>query len=109
MDIPPRATENAFARLRRINEGGNRKRFLRISVEGGGCSGFQYGFALADRIEEDDFVLSGGGERILVDPVSRELLAGAVVDYSEDLVASRFTIDNPNAVSSCGCGTSFSL
>jgi len=82
---------------------------LRVIVEGGGCSGFQYRFDL-DRVEaDDDRVIEAHGVRVVVDEASLELLSGAVLDYTEDLMASAFTIRNPNATSTCGCGTSFSV
>ncbi|MBU3030980.1 HesB/IscA family protein [Paracoccus marinaquae] len=107
MNLPPKVTERAFARLAEINDGGE-VRPLRVAVAGGGCSGFQYEIRL-DRAEADDLVLEGGGQRVVVDPVSLPFLAGAVIDFADELIGARFTIDNPNASSSCGCGTSFSL
>ena len=80
---------------------------LRVFVVGGGCSGYQYGMALAKEVESDDTVIEADGVRIVVDPDSRELLGGAEIDYVEDLMKSGFTIYNPNAVSSCACGSSF--
>ena len=81
---------------------------LRVAVAGGGCSGFQYDIRMDDAAE-DDLVLEAGGQRVLVDPVSLPFLAGATIDWSDELIGARFTIDNPNASSSCGCGTSFSI
>jgi len=80
---------------------------LRVFVVGGGCSGYQYGMALAQEAEEDDLVIEEHGVRLLVDPESAKLLAGAEVDYVEDLMKSGFQIFNPNAVKSCACGSSF--
>jgi iron-sulfur cluster assembly accessory protein len=80
---------------------------LRVFVVGGGCSGYQYGMALAAEAEEDDFVLDYSGIRLLVDPDSAPLLVGAEIDYVEDLMRAGFTIYNPNAVKTCSCGTSF--
>jgi iron-sulfur cluster assembly protein len=80
---------------------------LRVFVAGGGCSGYQYGMALAHEAEEDDLVLEQGGVRLLVDPESAPLLSGAEIDYVEDIMKSGFTIFNPNAVKSCACGSSF--
>ena len=82
---------------------------LRVSVSGGGCSGFQYGFSFDDTVNEDDRVFEHDGIRIVVDSVSLDFLAGAELDYVEELVGSYFAVQNPNASSSCGCGTSFSL
>jgi len=83
--------------------------FLRIAVSGGGCSGFQYGLSFDDATKPDDIVFEHGGERIVVDEVSLELLAGSEVDFVEDLMGASFQIKNPNAASSCGCGNSFSI
>ena len=81
---------------------------LRVAVEGGGCSGFQYEIDL-DEEKADDLVLEGGGEKVVVDAISLPFLTDAVIDFSEELIGARFVIDNPNASSSCGCGTSFSM
>lgn len=107
MNLPPKVTERAFAQLAEINADGD-IRPLRVAVAGGGCSGFQYDIRL-DQAEADDLVLEGGGQRVVVDPVSLPYLAGAVIDFSDELIGARFVIENPNASSSCGCGTSFSL
>ncbi|RMC35394.1 HesB/IscA family protein [Paracoccus alkanivorans] len=107
MNVPPKVTERAFAQLAEINISGE-IRPLRVAVAGGGCSGFQYDIRL-DKAEEDDLVLEGGGQKVVVDPVSLPYLAGAVIDFTDELIGARFTIDNPNVTSSCGCGTSFSL
>ncbi|NJO56140.1 MAG: iron-sulfur cluster insertion protein ErpA [Rhodospirillales bacterium] len=82
---------------------------LRIAVSGGGCSGFQYGFSLDDKRNEDDRVFEHGGSQVVIDEVSLELLTGAQLDYVEDLIGSYFTMKNPNASSTCGCGSSFSV
>ena len=82
---------------------------LRITISGGGCSGFQYGFSLDRTIDEGDRVFGTDGARVVVDDVSFDLLGGAVIDFVEDLSGSAFQIRNPNASSSCGCGTSFAL
>lgn len=107
MDLPPKVTERAFARLAEIGAG-DEGQALRIAVEGGGCSGFQYDIRL-DRPAEDDLVLEGRGQKVVVDTVSLPFLSGAVIDFTEELIGARFTIENPNASSSCGCGTSFSM
>ncbi|WP_199259809.1 HesB/IscA family protein [Paracoccus binzhouensis] len=107
LNLPPRVTERAFARLAEIN-GDGPARPLRVAVAGGGCSGFQYDIRLDDPAE-DDLVLQGGGQSVVVDPVSLPFLAGATIDFTDELIGARFTIDNPNASSSCGCGTSFSI
>ncbi|WP_299839197.1 iron-sulfur cluster assembly accessory protein [uncultured Paracoccus sp.] len=107
MNLPPKVTDRAFARLAEINDGAV-ARPLRVAVLGGGCSGFQYEIRMDDA-EADDLVLEGGGQRVIVDPVSLPFLAGAVIDFSDELIGARFVIENPNATSSCGCGTSFSM
>jgi len=83
--------------------------FLRVAVSGGGCSGFQYGFTFDDEIRDDDKVFERDGVKVVVDEVSLDLLAGAEVDFVEDLIGSAFQIRNPNATASCGCGSSFSV
>ncbi len=107
MNLPPKVTDRAFARLSEIGAATDGKA-LRIAVEGGGCSGFQYEIAL-DEPREDDLKLQGAGETVVVDSVSLPFLANAVIDFSEELIGARFVIENPNATSSCGCGTSFSM
>jgi iron-sulfur cluster assembly accessory protein len=107
MQLPPKVTDRAFERLSEI--GANAEgQALRVAVEGGGCSGFQYDIKL-DAPADDDLVLEGSGEKVIVDPVSLPFLAGAVIDFSDELIGARFVIENPNASSSCGCGTSFSM
>ncbi|MCA0994567.1 MULTISPECIES: iron-sulfur cluster assembly accessory protein [Roseobacteraceae] len=107
MNLPPKVTDRAYERLAEIGAGAQGKA-LRIAVEGGGCSGFQYDIRL-DEAAEDDLVLERQGERVVVDSVSLPFLTDAVIDFSEELIGARFTIENPNATSSCGCGTSFSM
>jgi len=107
MKLPPTVTERAFERLAEIGAADNGKA-LRIAVEGGGCSGFQYEIAL-DEPKEDDLVLEGKGQKVVVDAVSLPFLENATIDFTEELIGARFVIDNPNATSSCGCGTSFSM
>jgi iron-sulfur cluster insertion protein len=82
---------------------------LRVAVNGGGCSGFSYGFDFDEQVNDDDLVIERDGVTVLVDSVSLDLLAGSEVDYVEDLIGSSFKISNPNATASCGCGTSFSI
>jgi len=82
---------------------------LRIFVQGGGCSGFQYGFTFDEMVNEDDFSLDIDGARLLVDSMSSQYLQGAEIDYTESLAGSQFAIRNPNAQTSCGCGSSFSV
>ncbi|MGR3197883.1 MAG: HesB/IscA family protein [Paracoccus sp. (in: a-proteobacteria)] len=107
MNLPPKVTERAFQRLAHINAGKDPVP-LRVAVAGGGCSGFQYDIRL-DRPEGDDLVIEGEGQAVVVDPVSLPYLAGAVIDFTDELIGARFVIENPNATSSCGCGTSFSI
>ena len=108
MTLPPRVTARAFARLAEIAELTGEQKALRVAVEGGGCSGFQYDIKLDDPAS-DDLVLEGAGQKVLVDQVSLPFLSIAVIDYTEELIGARFVIENPNASSSCGCGTSFSI
>ena len=82
---------------------------LRVAVNGGGCSGFQYAFDITSARASDDYVIEKDGVAVLVDPVSLDYLRGARIDFVDDLMGQSFKIDNPNATSSCGCGTSFSV
>mgnify|MGYP001370114425 CR=1 FL=1 len=108
MNLPPRVTDRAFARLAEIADLTGQAKALRVAVEGGGCSGFQYDIKLDDPAA-DDLVLEKDGQRVLVDQVSLPFLSNAVIDFTEELIGARFVIENPNAASSCGCGTSFSI
>ena len=108
LTLPPKVTPRAFARLSEINGAAGDAKALRVAVEGGGCSGFQYEIKL-DEPTEDDLILEGDGQKVVVDSVSLPFLANAVIDFSEELIGARFIIENPNASSSCGCGTSFSM
>ena len=107
MQLPPKVTDCAFERLSEIGASADGMA-LRVAVDGGGCSGFQYDIKL-DAPADDDLVLEGKGERVVVDAISLPFLSNAVIDFSEELIGARFVIDNPNATSSCGCGTSFSM
>ncbi|MBN2905454.1 MAG: iron-sulfur cluster assembly accessory protein [Rhodobacteraceae bacterium] len=107
LTVPPHVTGRTFARLTEIGAAAQGKA-LRVAVEGGGCSGFQYEITL-DEVAEGDLVLEGAGEKVVVDAVSLPFLANATIDFTEELIGARFTIENPNATSSCGCGTSFSV
>jgi iron-sulfur cluster insertion protein len=103
-------TESAKAKIDDIlAEENNPKVALRTFVQGGGCSGFQYGFTIDEQQNEDDFVLETGKFRVLVDSMSYQYLAGATIDYKDDIMGSSFTIKNPIATSTCGCGSSFSV
>ena len=108
LSLPPRVTPRAFERLAEINENADAPKALRVAVDGGGCSGFQYNIDLDDPAD-GDLVLEGEGQKVVVDEVSLPFLANATIDFSEELIGARVVIDNPNATSSCGCGTSFSI
>jgi iron-sulfur cluster assembly accessory protein len=83
--------------------------FLRVSVSGGGCSGFQYGFAIDTKQDDDDLIIERGGAKVAVDQMSIEYMEGSVIDYVDDLIGASFQVKNPLATASCGCGTSFSI
>lgn len=103
-------TKAAADRVRVLVESeGNPDLMLRIAVSGGGCSGFQYGFDLDAIVEEDDLILEQNGVKVVIDEASLDILAGSEVDFVEDLMAAAFQIRNPNATSTCGCGTSFAM
>jgi iron-sulfur cluster assembly accessory protein len=102
-------SERAARRIARILEAEPEGSMLRISVEGGGCSGFQYRFAFDTARNPDDFAVTSQGATVLVDETSLEFMGGAELDYVEDLIGSAFKINNPNAVAACGCGTSFTV
>jgi iron-sulfur cluster insertion protein len=111
-EAPPPAlifTEAAAAKVKDLLiEESNDQLKLRVFVQGGGCSGFQYGFTFDEVINEDDTVLDKAGVQLLVDPMSFQYLVGAEIDYKDDIEGSQFVIRNPNASSTCGCGSSFS-
>jgi len=100
---------SAAARVAAIAARQGKPAILRLSVEGGGCSGFQYRFGLADAAEGDDLVVERDGVTLVVDPVSLDLVAGSVVDYVESLGGAAFKVENPQAASGCGCGSSFAI
>ena len=103
-------TDNAANKVKQlIEEEGNAELKLRVFVSGGGCSGFQYGFTFDEVTNEDDAVLNKNGVQLLIDPMSFQYLAGAEIDYQEGLEGSQFVIKNPNATTTCGCGSSFSV
>jgi iron-sulfur cluster assembly accessory protein len=109
MDMPQfRLTDRAAARIAEIvaSQGGDAA--LRVEVLAGGCNGFQYKFELDRSQSDDDLVIAHGAAKVFIDPASLDLLAGAELDYAEALMGSHFAVKNPNAASSCGCGTSFS-
>ncbi|MFZ4498179.1 MAG: iron-sulfur cluster insertion protein ErpA [Burkholderiales bacterium] len=103
-------TDSAVAKvLDLIAEEGNPEIRLRVFVSGGGCSGFQYGFQFEESTAEDDAVIERGGVTLLCDPMSYQYLAGAEIDYTEGIEGAQFVIRNPNATTTCGCGSSFSV
>jgi iron-sulfur cluster insertion protein len=102
-------TENAARRVETIARKQGKPAILRLSVEGGGCSGFQYKFDLAQASDVGDSVSSTGGATLVVDPVSLELVAGSTVDYVESLGGAAFRVENPQAAAGCGCGSSFGI
>lgn len=107
---PVTLSESAASRIAFLrNQENNPDARLRVSVSGGGCSGFSYGFEFDDQQNDDDTVIERNGVEVLIDEVSMMYLAGSEIDYVEDLMASAFAIKNPNASSSCGCGSSFSI
>ncbi|UWQ09467.1 HesB/IscA family protein [Aliiroseovarius crassostreae] len=107
LTLPPTVTQRAFDRLAEIGAADQGKA-LRVAVEGGGCSGFQYDISLDDPAE-GDLILEKNGEKVVVDEMSLPFLANAEIDFTEELIGARFVINNPNATASCGCGTSFSI
>jgi iron-sulfur cluster assembly accessory protein len=102
-------SDRAARRIAQIVAGEPATPMLRVSVEGGGCSGFQYRFDLVADRAADDLVIEKAGARVLVDPISLGLLSGSEIDFVEDLMGAAFRVKNPNATASCGCGTSFSI
>lgn len=102
-------TQAAAQRVDLIARKQGKPAILRLAVDGGGCSGFQYRFELADSPEADDVISETDGVRLVVDPVSLDLLDGSVVDYVESLGGAAFKVENPNAASGCGCGSSFGI
>ncbi|WP_255987475.1 iron-sulfur cluster insertion protein ErpA [Chitinolyticbacter albus] len=110
MPSPFLFTDNAASKVRElIDEEGNPDLKLRVFVTGGGCSGFQYGFTFDEITNDDDTEVKKSGVTLLVDPMSYQYLVGAEIDYVESLEGSQFTIKNPNAQSTCGCGSSFTV
>ena len=103
--IPPTVTDRAFEKIASSCD----TKTLRVAVKGGGCSGFQYVFNIVAKVNKDDQVFEKGDCRVVIDKTSLQFLEGAEIDYSEELIGSSFKISNPNATSSCGCGTSFSF
>jgi iron-sulfur cluster insertion protein len=109
MPVPLVFTDNAANKVKQlIEEEGNDELKLRVFVTGGGCSGFQYGFTFEEAVNDDDTPMEKNGVTLLVDPMSLQYLAGAEIDYQENAEGAQFVIKNPNATSTCGCGSSFS-
>jgi iron-sulfur cluster insertion protein len=112
LQVPPSPilfTDAAAAKVKDLlAEEGNPELKLRVFVQGGGCSGFQYGFTFDETINDDDTTIDKEGVQLLVDPMSFQYLVGAEIDYKDDLEGAQFVIRNPNAASTCGCGSSFS-
>ncbi len=107
--VPLNFTDNAANKVfELIKEENNNDLSLRVYITGGGCSGFQYGFSFEEKIKEDDIVVEKSDVRLLVDPLSFQYLRGAEIDYKDDVQGARFVIRNPNAKTTCGCGSSFS-
>lgn len=113
LEIPPAPllfTDAAAAKARSLlEEEGNPALRLRVFVQGGGCSGFEYGFTFDDAMNDDDTTIERNGVELLVDPMSFQYLVGSEIDYKDDLEGSQFVIRNPNANTTCGCGSSFSV
>ncbi len=110
MEHPIIFTDNAVSKVRElIEEEGNSSLKLRVFITGGGCSGFQYGFTFDEISNDDDFVVDKDGVQFLVDTMSYQYLVGAEIDYIDSFEGSQFTIKNPNAQTTCGCGSSFSV
>ena len=108
-EAPVRLSETAAARINLIMKKKGDAEALRVAIDGGGCSGFSYVFDFADSVEDGDLIIERDGAKVYVDPVSLDLLQGSEIDYVTELIGASFQINNPNAKSSCGCGTSFSV
>ena len=106
---PVTMSARAAKRIAQILSGEPSPAMLRVAVTGGGCSGFQYNFAIDDARMDDDLVIERDGATVLIDPVSLDFLKGAEIDFVDDLIGQAFKVNNPNATASCGCGTSFSV
>ena len=106
---PVRVSPRAAKRIADILAAESGPAMLRLAVTGSGCSGFQYNFAIDDSRQDDDLVIEEGGATVLIDAVSLDFLKGAEIDFVDDLIGASFKVNNPNATSSCGCGSSFSI
>ena len=107
--LPVTLSESAAKQINTIMSKSGEGPFLRVSVEGGGCSGFSYKFGFDSERKADDLLVERDGAKVLVDEISLEFLAGSEIDYARELIGAAFRINNPNAVANCGCGTSFSI
>lgn len=108
-EAPVRLSARAARRISKIVASEPETPILRVSVDGGGCSGFQYGFNLVSQAEPDDLVIERDGATVVIDPISLQFLGGSEIEFIDDLIGAHFTVQNPNATASCGCGTSFSI
>ncbi|MEQ9144910.1 MAG: iron-sulfur cluster insertion protein ErpA [Parvibaculaceae bacterium] len=106
---PITLSDRAAKRIAEITQGEGDGVVLRVAVNGGGCSGFQYSFTLDDTRQDDDLVLEKHGATVLIDSVSQMYMGGSEIDFADDLIGQAFKINNPNATANCGCGTSFSV
>jgi iron-sulfur cluster insertion protein len=110
MPVPLVFTDSAADKVKQlVDEEGNPELKLRVFVQGGGCSGFQYGFTFDEVVNEDDTQMNKNGVTLLIDAMSLQYLVGAEIDYKDDLQGAQFVIKNPNATTTCGCGSSFSV
>ncbi|MHA6332368.1 iron-sulfur cluster insertion protein ErpA [Qipengyuania sp. CAU 1752] len=109
MNITPSLTQAAATRVRSIAEKQGKPAILRLAVDGGGCSGFQYRFELAETLEADDRESETDGVKLVIDPMSLELVSGSTVDFVESLGGAAFRVENPQAAAGCGCGSSFGI
>ena len=110
ISVPLTFTDSAAQKVKSlISEEGNTALKLRVYITGGGCSGFQYGFTFDEKVNDGDLTVENSGVQLVIDPMSLQYLIGGTVDYTEGLEGSRFVVNNPNASSTCGCGSSFSI
>ena len=108
-ETPVTLSASAASQINAIMKKMGKQDFLRVAVEGGGCSGFSYKFDFAEAANADDLIIERDGARVLIDEMSLEFLEGSEIDYANELIGSAFKINNPNATANCGCGTSFSI
>ena len=108
-ETPVTLSAAAATQINAIMKKMGKQDFLRVAVEGGGCSGFSYKFDFAEKANEDDLVIERDGATVVIDEMSLEFLSGSEIDYANELIGSAFKINNPNATANCGCGTSFSI